>query len=149
MDSHTFVNGGFSSQSTSTIGSRPITVAVVSTATLAGGDASNGAYSGSSLSFSFVANGAGTYHLVPDTASLLASDPATNPMMVQSNVGIAVTTGATQYTVGSGQITVMLDGAGKYHFDSAGTLPTTKTLDVLGGVAGAPPAMALTVHDAY
>jgi len=148
MDSHTYVNGGFSSQTTSTVGSRQITVAAISTATLAGGDTSNGAYSGSALSISFVAKGAGTYTVVPDTAALLASDPATNPMVVQSNVGIGVTTGATLYTASTGQVTVIVDSAGKYHFDSVGTLPTAKTIDVLGGVAGAPGSMALTVHDA-
>jgi len=149
MDSHTYVNGGFSAQSTSTVGGQPITVAVISTATLAGGDASNGAYSGGSLSISFVAHGAGTYNVVPDTAALLASDPASNPMVVQSEVGIGVTTGATLYAVSTGQVTVTLDSDGKYHFDSVGVLPAAKTLDVLGGVTGAPASMALTVHDAF
>lgn len=149
MDSFNYVDGGFSSQSTATIGGKAVTVVVVSTATIAGGDTRNGAYSGGSLSFSFLGTAGGTYTIAPSKAALVSADPATNPIVVESNVGVAVTTGSTLYTAASGQVTVTLDANGKYHFASVAPLSTTKTLDVLGGVAGAPASMALTIHDAY
>lgn len=149
MNSFTYVDGGFSSQSTASIGGKPVTVVVVSTATLAGGDTSNGAYSGGSLSFSFLGTTGGTYNVVASKATLVSADPATNPIVVESNVGVAVTTGSTLYTAASGQVTVTPDASGKYHFASVAPMASTKTLDVLGGVAGAPASMALTIHDAY
>ncbi len=149
MNAYTYANGGFSAQSTGRVGDRPVTVVAVSTATMAGGDASNGAYSGSALTFSFAGTTPGTYTVVKDKATFIAADPLTNPIVVESNVGIGVTTGATLYTAASGQVTISKDTAGKFHFDSVAALPAAKTLDVLGGVAGAPAAMALTIHDAY
>lgn len=44
---------------------------------------------------------------------------------------------------------VTRDTSGGYHFATVAAMPTTKRLDVLGGVAGAPAAMALTIIDAY
>lgn len=149
MDSFNYVDGGFSSQATASIAGKPVTVVAVSTATIAGGDTSNGAYSGGSLSFSIVGAAGGTYNVVPSKTALVSADPATNPIVVESNVGAAVTTGSTLYTAASGQVTVTLDANGKYHFASVAPLATTKTLDVLGGVAGAPASMTLTIHDAY
>jgi hypothetical protein len=148
MDSHTYVDGGVSSQSTGAIGGKPLTVVAVSTATTDGGDQSNGTYSGSALTFSFLGTSAGTYNIVPSKAALVAADSATNPILVESNIGIAVTTGSSLYTATAGQVVVTFDATGKAHFATVAPLATTKTLDVLGGVVGSPPAMTLTIHDA-
>lgn len=150
MDSYSYTNGGQSAQSSATVGGKPVIVVVVSTATTTGGtDTTNGKFSGSSLAFSFAANGPGVYNLVPSQAALAAADAATMPMVVESTVGIAVTTGTTLFTAASGQVKVTQGSDGKYHFASVGVLPATKTVDTNGGVAGAPNSMALTVHDAY
>ena len=102
MDSFTYVNGGFSSQSTSINGGKNLTVAVVSTATLAGGDQKNGAFSGSSLSFAFVGGRAGTYNIVPNLSTLINGTTTTSPTSVEVNVGTAVTTGSSLYSATSG-----------------------------------------------
>ena len=149
MDAYSYQNGGSSATSTAAIGTTPVTVAVVSTATLNGGDKSNGAFSGSSLSFSFKGTAAGIYQVVASKAALVAADPTTLPIVVENTVGIAVTTGATLYTASAGQVKVTVDSAGKFHFDSVGALPTVKTQDVIGGVTGALASMSLTIHDAY
>jgi len=145
MNAYRYVDGGYSAASTTTQG---YTSAAVSTATLTTNDLSNGAYSGSVVSFLFLGTAPGVYTLVPDQATLINTPAAANPMVVQIVVGAAVTTGSTQYTAASGQVTVSLDVAGKYHFTSIGALPMTKTLDVKGGVVGAPATMSLTVFDA-
>lgn len=149
MDAYSYQDGGYSATSTSVIGTSPVTVAVVSTATLDGGDTANGAFSGSSISFSFVGTTAGIYQVVPSKTALVTADPTTLPIVVESTVGVAVTTGSTLYTASSGQVKVSIDSAGKFHFDSVGSLPTAKTLDVSGGVAGAHGSMSLTIHNAY
>lgn len=149
LDTYSYQNGGFSATSTTTLGTTPVTVAVVSTATLNGGDKSNGAFSGSSLSFSFKGTTAGIYQVVASTTALVAADPTTLPIVVQTTVGTAVTTGSSVYTASSGQVKVSTDTAGKFHFDSVGALPAAKTQDVLGGISGAAAAMNLTIHDAY
>ncbi len=64
-------------------------------------------------------------------------------------VGVATTTGSSQYTASAGQVHVTRDTSGKYHFTSVAAMTAAKTLDVLGGVAGAPAAMTLTIVDAY
>lgn len=150
LDSHTYVNGGHSSQST-TPGTNPTTVAVISTATTAGGDSSNGAYSGSSLSFSFKGTSAGSYVVVPDRATFVSTPATSNPILVEVDVGIAVTTGSSVYTASSGAVQVSRDAAGTYHFDTDTVVgvPTAHTMDVLGGVAGAPATMRLVVRDAF
>ena len=149
MDSYSYVDGGISSQSTAAIAGKSVTVVAVSTATLDGGDKSNGAYSGGALTFSFLGTSGGTYNIVPSKAALVSANPATNPIVVESNVGVAVTTGSSLYTAISGQVTVTLDSSGKAHFASVAPLATTKTLDVLGGVASSPAGMTLSIHDAY
>jgi hypothetical protein len=150
MNAYSYTNGFFSSQTTSTLSNgKQLTVAAISTATLSGGDTTNGAYSGSALTLSFLGSAPGTYNIVGDQSTLINSLPSANPIYVESNVGVAVTTGATLYAATSGQITVTRDSAGKFHFSSVTALPTTKRLDVLGGVAGAPATMNLTIHDAY
>jgi hypothetical protein len=150
LDAHTYINGGNSAQSTSA-GSDPTTVAVISTATTAGGDTSNGAYSGSSLSFSFKGASAGTYVVVPDRATFVSTPASANPIFVEATVGIAVTTGSSVYTASSGSVQVSRDGTGTYHFDTNTVLgiPTTRTMDLLGGVAGSPSTLRLIVHDAF
>lgn len=148
-NSFQYVNGGFSAQSTSSTAGRPLTIVAVSTATLAGGDTTNGAYSGSSITFAFVGSGAGTYTAVKDDATLVNSDPAVRLIRVQVVVGTGTNTGSTQYTATDGQVAVTQDSAGKYHFSSVGSLPTFKTFDIQGGVAGAPATMALLVRDAF
>lgn len=149
MDAHSYQNGGYSGSTTAMVGGKPVTSVAVSTATLSGGDTSNGAYSGGVLGFVFIGSGAGTYQVVPSNAALLNAAPATLPIVITSTVGAAVTTGSTQYTATAGSVQVTVDSAGKYHFNSVGALTTTKQIDVLGGVAGAPASMALTIHDAY
>ena len=150
LDSHTFVDGGYSTASTNLIGGRPVTVAIVSTATLAGGDKNNGDYSGSLISFTFGGTAAGIYQVTADKNALSSTYGLTTlPIIVESMVGIAVTTGATQYRGSTGQVKVTIDGAGKYHFESIGPITAAKTLDVKGGVVGAPASMALNIYDAY
>ena len=147
MNAYQYVTGG-SSISRTTVSDRPFTIAVISTATPAGGDVSNGAYSGSALAFSFIGSLPGTYSVARDREALIASSTSTNAILVQSTVGTAVTTGSTQYAATAGQVVVTLDNTGKYRFSSVGTLVAAKTLEVGGGVAGAPPSMTLTIHDA-
>jgi hypothetical protein len=150
MDSHNYVNGGYSAVSTSSSTGTLVTTAVVSTATLNGGDNSNGAYSGSALTFAFKGSPVdGIYTVVPDRASFVAADVATAPILVDVMVGVAVNTGSTQYTASSGKVYVTRDTSGGYHFSSVAAIPAAKTVDVLGGVAGAPTSMALTIVDAY
>lgn len=150
LDSHRYVDGGHSSKSTSTSTGVAVTTVVVSTATTSGGDASNGAYSGSSLSFVFKGSPVdGIYTLVPSQDAFIAADVATSPMLLNANVGVAVTTGSTQYTAASGTVRVTQDGSGQYHFSTVNSVPAIKTLDVLGGVVGAPNTMNLTIVDAY
>jgi hypothetical protein len=145
MGTHRYVDGGYSAASTTAQG---FTADAVSTATLSTNEANNGAYSGSVVSFLFLGTAAGVYTVVADEATLINTPAASNPMVVQAVVGAAVATGSTQYTAASGQVTVTLDSAGKFHFSSVGTLPTVKTLDVHGGVSGAPAALTLSVFDA-
>lgn len=149
MDEHTYLNGGSSSHATQVVAGKTITVYTVSTATTTGGDKANGKYSGSALSISLVGIGAGSYNVVPSAAELTRADPATHPVLVECDVGIAVTTGATAYTARSGQVRVTRDADGTYRFSSVGTLPMVKTREVLGGVDGAPETMSLTIEDAY
>ena len=149
MDTFKYVNGGFSSQSSSSNGGKNLTIAVVSTATLAGGDQNNGAFSGSTLSFTFVDGGTGTYNIVPNLSALINGTATISPISVEVNVGTAVTTGSSLYAAVSGQITVTRDSAGKFRFDSLGTIPTSKKLDVAGGVSGSLPTMMLTIKDAF
>lgn len=83
MDSFQYNNGGNSSVSTNPSNGVPVTTAVISTATLSGGDKSNGAYSGSALTFAFKGTPAGgIYTVVPNRAAFVAADPATAPILV-------------------------------------------------------------------
>jgi len=150
MDSHTYTNGGNSAVSTSSTAGVLVTTAAISTATLSGGDKSNGAYSGSALTFAFKRTPpTGVYTVVPDRAAFLAADVATAPILVDVTVGVATTTGSTQYTASSGTVHVTRDTSGTYHFSSVAAMPAAKTVDVLGGVAGAPSTMTLAIVDAY
>lgn len=150
MDSYQYINGGNSAVSTSSPNGVLVTTAVVSTATLSGGDTSNGAYSGSALTFAFKGTPlTGVYTVVPDRATFVAADASTAPILVDVTVGVATTTGSTQYTASSGQVHVTRDTSGTYHFTSVAVMPAAKTINVLGGVAGAPATMTLTIVDAY
>lgn len=150
MDSFQYNNGGNSSVSTNPSNGVPVTTAVISTATLSGGDKSNGAYSGSALTFAFKGTPAGgIYTVVPSRTAFVAADPATSPILVDVTVGVATTTGSTQYTASAGKVQVTRDTSGTYHFNSVAAMPAAKTVDVLGGVAGAPATMTLTIIDAY
>lgn len=148
MDSYLYQSGGYSSQSTTMVGTQPRTVVTVSTATPAGGDKANGDFSGSALAFAFNGTAPGVYVVVPSKAAL--TDPAVpaNAILVESTVGISQTTGSILYTASSGTVSVSIDAGGKYHFDTANPLPMAKTLDVLGGIKGAPATMGLVLHDA-
>ncbi|RRS01194.1 hypothetical protein EIP75_21710 [Aquabacterium soli] len=150
MDANNYVNGGNTAQTTNSGTGTLVTTVVVSTATLNGGDQSNGAYSGSSISFVFKGTPPdGIYTLVQDQAAFLAADPLTAPMLVTVNVGVAVTTGSSQYTAQSGTIHVTRGSDAVYHFTTVAPVFATKTLDVSGGVAGAPNVMTLNIADAY
>lgn len=147
MDTYRYLSGGISSTATTTIGGRPRTVAAISTATTSGGDQANGKFSGSALLFSFNGTGAGVYTVVPSKAALVADDVVANAMVVEVAVGVAVTTGGTFYTASSGTVTVtVVDG--KLHFDAT-AIPMARTLDVVGGVEGAPATMRLEIEDAH
>lgn len=149
MDSYQYINGGHSAVSTSSPNGVLVTTAVVSTATVSGGDSSNGAYSGSALTFAFKGTPAtGVYTVVPDRASFVAADVSTAPILVDVIVGAATTTGSSQYTALSGQVHVTRDASGNYHFASVAAMPAAKVVDVLGGVVGAPATMTLTIVDA-
>lgn len=150
MDSYEYINGGNSAVTSSGITGALVTTAVISTATLSGGDSSNGIYSGSALTFTFKGSPVtGVYTVVPTRTAFVAADATTAPILVDVTVGIARTTGSSQYTASSGQVQVTRDTSGTYHFTGVAAMPTTKTLDVLGGVAGAPSTMALSIVDAY
>jgi hypothetical protein len=150
MDSHNYVSGGHSAVSTSSSTGTLVTTAVVSTATLSGGDNSNDAYSGSALTFAFKGSPPdGLYTVVPDSASFVAADVAMAPILVDVTIGVAVNTGSSQYAASSGKVYVTRDTSGGYHFSSVAAMAAAKTVDVLGGVAGAPTSMTLTIVDAY
>lgn len=150
MDSNNYINGGNTAQSTSSSTGTLITTVVVSTATINGGDQSNGAYSGSSIAFAFKGTPSdGIYTLVQDQSAFLAADPTTAPMLVNVNIGLAVTTGSSQYTATAGTVHAIRDQDGIYHFTTVAPVFVTKTLDVSGGVAGSPNVMTLNVADAY
>ena len=149
MDSHTYMNGGHSEQQPATIAGRQYTIVLVSTATLAGGDQSNGAYSGGSLHFTLLGSAPGIYTVVPDRAALLAAAEGSKAIFIESMVGIAVTTGSTVYTPASGQVEVTRDTDGVYHLSTPDELQAVKTMDVEGGVSGAPATMRLKIHNAH
>lgn len=150
MDANNYINGGNTVQTTNAGTGALVTTVVISTATLNGGDRSNGAYSGSSISFIFKGTPVdGIYTLVQDQSAFLSASPTTAPMLVIVNVGIAVTTGSTLYTALSGTVHVTSDGDGVYHFTTVAPVFASKTLDVSGGVAGSPNVMTLNVADAY
>lgn len=151
MDSFTYVNGGYSEQKTFQGARGPMTVVVVSTATLSGGtDRNNGSYQGSSLTFSISGDSAGTYDVVPSREALINAAAQKRPaIFVECTVGTGTTTGATSYAAESGQIMISRDEAGKLHLSSNGALPAVKQQDVLGGVAGAPARMRLHIHNAF
>jgi hypothetical protein len=150
MDTHKYTNGGHSEVSSSSINGAIVTKAVVSTATLAGGDTSDGAYSGSVLTLSFKGTPVGgIYSVVPDQAAFDAAGASTAPMLIAIAIGTSTTTGSSQYYATAGQVRVTKDASGTYHFESVGNHPTTKTMDVLGGVSGAPAMMSLIISNAY
>ncbi len=149
MDEYVYVNGGNSAQSDGTVGTRPVTIVAVSTATTGKDAASQGAYYGSSLTFSFVGTVPGIFNVAPNATAFISANQLTKPILVESNVGTGVTTGASLYTASFGQVEITKDDSGKLHFASLGALAATKTLDVAGGVADAPLTMQLTIHDAH
>ena len=154
MDGYTYENGGNSAQKATTLstpgcGEVPMVIAIVSTATLSGGDTKNGAYSGSAVTFDLLGASPGIYNLVPSEEVLIESNPANHPIYMTTQIGVGVNTGSSVYTATSGQVKVSQDSAGKYHFDTVTPLTVSKTQDVLGGVAGAPATMTLTIVDAY
>ena len=147
MDAHKYLNGGHSEVSSSLISGATVTKAVVSTAA---GDTSDGAYSGSVLTLSFKGTPvSGVYRVVPDQATFNAADPSTAPMLIEIAIGAAATTGSSQYSATAGQVRATKDASGTYHFDSIGNHPAAKTMDVSGGVSGAPAMMSLTIINAY
>lgn len=149
MDAFLFPNGFNSETRSSIITGLQTTVAVVSSSSVNGVDDGNGAYSGSSLSFTFRGISPGTYNVVQDNATFIASSPANSPIVVTSMIGQGTTTGSNQYTASTGQVTVTKDSAGKFHFQSVSPLTTSKTVSSGGGVAGSPAFMMLDIKDAY
>lgn len=154
MDGLRYVSGGYSHQLTEESNEGPaLTAVVVSTASMSGGtDANtNGAYRGSVLGFALFGAKAGTYTVAPSLNALADAVIAGNYDMIHiySQVGTGVTTGTTRYEAISGKVRVEVDSEGKFHFFSEGSLPVEKRLEVLGGVAGAPDTMMLTINNAY
>lgn len=112
----------------------------------------SGPYPGGGLVIHFIGSGPGVYNIVPDTAALVAADPATAPMTVMSDIGtLSAERCAFGYNAVSGKVQVTRTTDGVYHFTSVGSLPTTKSVDALAGpnCALVPAAtMSLTIHDA-
>lgn len=149
MNSFTYVNGGTSAQTSNVVGGQVQTAVAVSTATANGGDKSNGAYSGSSLSFVIKSTAPGTYNVVSSVQAMANVPSSMNPIYVQCLVGANTTTGSTLYAASTGQVIVTVDSNGKLHFRTDAAIPTAKLLDTQGGVAGAPTTMNLTIVDAF
>jgi len=150
LDEYEYLNGHYSASSSSDASGETVTTYVVSTATMAGGDTSNGAYSGSSLAFILKGSpDAGVFTVVPDRQTFLDTDVSVAPIVVEATVGINTTTGASQYRATSGSVEVSVDESGDLHFSSVGSLPATKAMDVQGGVDDAPASTTLEIVDAY
>lgn len=149
MDSYVYPNGFQSETQSSTIGSLPSTVVTIRSTAVLGVADGNGAYSGSTLRFTFGGTSAGDYNVVPDEAAFIASNPADHPMLVSGLIGQATSTGTSQYTATAGQVRVSVDGAGKYHFQRLSPLTMSKTENTGGGVADSPLIMALDIKDVY
>ena len=150
MDDYTYANGGNSVQQSSAIGDIPdYTVAVVTSVTLTPTSSSNlSAYTDSVVSFQMIGSTPGTYTVAPAN-QLKQETRSNNYIAVQSDIGIGVTTGSSRYVATAGAVTVTKDSQGTLHFTSATPLSMTKTMDVSGGVAGAPAVMTLNIVDAY
>lgn len=149
MDAYVYPNGFHSETQSGTLGALPTTVVTIASTSVHGVADGNGAYSGSSLRFTFSGTSAGDYNVVPDAAAFIASNPADSPILVTSLIGQASGTGTSQYTASSGQVRVSIDSAGKYHFQRFNTLNMSKTDSTGGGVAGSPLIMALDIKDVY
>ena len=156
MDNYVYPNGFHSETQFSTIGALPTTVVIITSTAVNGVADGNGAYSGSSLSFTFGGTSAGDFNVVPDAAAFIASNPADHPMLVTSLIGQATSMGTSQYIATNGQIRVSIDGSGKYHFQRISPLtmsktqnPKPKTQNTDGGVAESPLIITLDIKDAY
>lgn len=150
MDAYRYVNGFNSVTTSNIVGDIPdYTVAAISSVTTTPTSSSNlGAYTDSALAFQLIGSAPGTYTVAP-ADQLKQKTRSNNYIAVQSDIGIGVTTGSTRYVATSGTVTVTKDSHGIMHFTSATPLTMVKTLDILGGVAGAPNTMTLNIVDAY
>jgi hypothetical protein len=157
MDGYTYLNGGFGADTIHPNASRNTfeAVSVITTETLSGGDQSNGRYSGSNLNFSFLASGAstyavGTYNVIGSrSGGVFGTLPAERAIDVSVTVGTNVTTGAVMYRAQQGQIELTVGVDGKPRFSSKGPITITKSIEVAGGIPGAPQTMTLNVKNAY
>ena len=146
MDAFNYNNGGLTNLTGSLPGdSLPYTLVEYATARASG--AGQGAYAGSTIAFTFSGSGAGTYSVVGNSAALVALAPGAKGIVVDAIVGWTAGTGATRYAATAGTVVVTQDAAGKYHFTTPAPLPAAKARDLLGGVAGAPATMTITLFD--
>lgn len=152
MDGYKYLNGGDSVGSTvpspTPSDTRMIGIRTVST-TAVNPDLSNGVFSGGTVQVVYVANGAGTYTVLPSMDALLAATGTSNAVAIQSLVGTYQSTGSTVYSATGGTVDITFDAAGKPHFSSEGALSTTKTQDLNDGVPSAPSSMKLTLANVY
>lgn len=152
MDGYVYVNGGHSATTTTPRDSagNVIQLTATSTATVSGGDSSNGSYSGSAVNFMYYPLGAGTYTVVSSREVLVATPPTSRAIFVETTVGVATTSGSTQYQSRSGgSVSISVDSAGSYHFATPSPLLMGKHLEVGGGIVGAPASMELSLFDVY
>ena len=115
----------------------------------------NDQFGGSVLSLSHPLNGSGVYQ-VTTTAGLvqgLATDPSA--LLVDVNATVTGTsledTSSSRYEAveTAGFVVVIVDDAGVYHFSTEADLLLERTLDVEGGVSGAPDTINLSMSNVF
>jgi len=138
---------GTSSSTTDT--TTNIGVIVVSTDS----DTANGAFSGSTLTLRHTLGGTGVYR-VTTADEIIAADPNDTTIRlldVSTTVGTGVTTGATSYESfeNAGFVVAVVDDDGLYHFSTEADITVNRTIDVLGGVDGAPDSFQLEMTNIF
>lgn len=148
MDTYKYVRADSIQQSVR-IGVIPdYTIVTASTPTLApSGSANLGAYTDSAIAIRLIGSTPGIYTVAP-ADQLKEENRALNYIAVQADIGIGVTTGSSRYLATSGTITVVKNN-GVLYFTSATPIQMAKSLDVLGGVVGAPATMTLNIVDVH
>lgn len=131
------------------VGDGTIGVLVVSTAN----DTSNGAFSGSGLNFTHTLQGSGVYRVTTLTEVITADseDETAKLIVINGTVGTGTNTGTTGYgsSENNGFVIAVVDDAGLYHFSTDQPLTLDQTLEVDGGVEGAPASFALEMTNIF